>query len=335
MADITPTSAVVHRSPWSRTVRRMGRNLQIALATGYILFVFSERLFWTVWRPGDALADLVVTWLAYSAIAYLFLAVVAWSRANDFWSVFLAGAFYGWVVEGGLIYTLYGTESSAPFPISISITGLSWHASISVMVGWWATGTALTASRPRQLVWISLAIGIFWGLWAMFLLRETPPIVTPVPVFLANAALLTLGLMASWWASFRAGVREFRPGGLGIVLCALVVGLFYTQYVRMLGVLPLVVFPVVLSLALVPLYLHRRRAKRSSVPSLFSGSFHTGRLPIMGLIPCVATVVYYLAAASRMDRLPINIIVYYVLTGPIGFLLLILAILVSIRRSRT
>jgi hypothetical protein len=334
MADITRTSAIIHSSPGSRILRRLGRNLLCALATGYILFVFSERLFWTAWRPDDSLVDQVVTWLAYCAIAYLFLAVVAWSRANDFWSVFLAGAFYGWVVEGGLIHTLYGTEPSAPFPVSISITGLSWHASISVMVGWWATGRALTASRPRQLVWISLAIGIFWGLWAMFLLRETPPIVTPVPVFLANAAVLTLGLMASWWVSFRAGVREFRPGGFGVVLCTLAVCVFYAQHVRMLGVLPLVVFPVVLSLAFVPLYLHRQRAKLSSASSLFSGSFHTDRLPIMGLIPCVAPVVYCFAAASRMDRLPINMIVYYVLTGPIGFLLLILAIFVSIRRVR-
>ena len=334
MTDITQTAAVIHGSRWSRTLRRLGRNLLCALATGYILFVFSERLFWTAWRPGDSLVDQIVTWLVYSVAAYLFLAVIAWSRANDFWSVFLAGAFYGWIIEGGLIYTLYGTEPSAPFPVSISITGLAWHASISVMVGWWATGWALTVSRPRQLVWISLAIGIFWGLWAMFLLRETPPIVTPVPVFLANAALLTLGLMASWWVSFRAGVREFRPGGFGIVLCTLVIGLFFVQHVRMLGVLPLVVFPIALSLALVPLYRHRRYAKLSSAANLFSGSFHASRLPIMGLIPCVATVVYCLAAASGMDRLPINVIVYYVLTGPIGFLLLILAICASIRRGR-
>ncbi len=315
--------------------RRLIRNLLCALATGFILFVFSERIFWTAWRPNDSLVEQIVMWLLYSVAAYLFLAVVAWSRANDFWSIFLAGATYGWVVEGGLSYTLYGTEPSAPLPLSISITGLSWHALISVMVGWWATGRALTVSRPRQLVWISLAIGIFWGVWAMFLLRETPPIETTVPAFFLNAVLLTLGLMASWWVSLRAGVREFRPGGLGLVLCTLVVGLFFAQHVLILGVLPVVVFPMVLGLALVPLYHHRRYAKLSSPSDPFLGSFHTGRLPIMALIPCVATVVYCLAAASGMERLPINTIVYYFLTGPIGLLLLILAIFVSIRRGRS
>ena len=73
-------------------MRRLGRNLLCALATGYILFVFSERLFWTVWRPTDSPLDFVVTWLAYSVAAYLFLAAVSWSRADDFWSIFLAGA---------------------------------------------------------------------------------------------------------------------------------------------------------------------------------------------------------------------------------------------------
>ena len=313
-------------------MRRLGRNLLCALATGYILFVFSERLFWTVWRPTDSPMDFVVTWLAYSVAAYLFLAAVSWSRADDFWSIFLAGALYGWLIEGGLIYTLYGTEPSAPFPISISITGLSWHALISVMLGWWATGRGVTATRPQGLVWISLAVGVFWGLWAMVPWRETPPIVTTVPAFLTNALLLTLGLMAAWHVSLRAGVREFRPGRIGVVMCTLLLGLFFVQHVQKLGVFPLVVFPIVLSLALVPLYCHRRSSQFSSASHIFADDHRASRLAIMGLIPVAATLVYYSAAAAGMDRVPINVIVFYVLGGPGGFILLVLAILVSIRR---
>jgi hypothetical protein len=301
------------------------------LATGYTLFVFSERLFWTVWREGDSLLDLTITWLAYSAIAYLFLSAVFWSRANDFWSMFLAGAVYGWLVEGGLIHTLYGTQPSAPFPVSISITGLSWHALISVMVGWWATGRALTASRPWGMVWISLGVGIFWGVWAMFPRRETPPIITLVPEFFVNAAILTLGLMASWWVSFRAGVREFRPGWLGVGLCTLLVGLFYVQHVQKLGVLPLVLLPALLGVTAASLYRHRRRMGRQA--HVFSGHLRASRLLIFGVIPIAATLVYGVAAASRMDRVPVSTIVYYYLTGPAGFVLFILAILVVFWRT--
>jgi hypothetical protein len=129
-----------------------GKNLLSALATGYILFVFSERIFWAVWWPGSTIAELAITWLAYSAVAYLFLSVMQWSRADDLWSVFLAGAIYGWLVEGGLADTLYGTQPSAPFPTSISITGLSWHALISVLVGWWATGRALANGSTSRMI---------------------------------------------------------------------------------------------------------------------------------------------------------------------------------------
>ena len=334
MVDVMQPSALDRSPTRGRVVRRLGKNLLCALATGYILFLFSERMFWTVWRPDDSLVEQIITWLAYSVAAYLFLAAVSWSRANDAWSIFLAGALYGWIVEGGLIHTLYGTEASAPFPLSISITGLSWHSLISVMLGWWATGRALTATSPRQLVWVSLTIGVFWGIWAMFPRRETPPVLTSVPAFLLNAGLLTLGLVASWWISFRAGLREFRPGRLGTLSCAMIVGLFFSQHVLRLGMLPLLVFPSVLGFALVMLSLHRRYTQCSPATELFPGSCHSHWLPMIGLIPCVATTVYWLAVACHLDRLPVSTIVYYGLTGPMGFLMLILATQVTIRRVR-
>ncbi|MHB9007903.1 MAG: hypothetical protein ACYDC1_13330, partial [Limisphaerales bacterium] len=58
------------------------RNLATALATGFILFFFSERLFWTAFRPGDSVADLIVTWLAYSVLAGVFLNVVSRLRVR-------------------------------------------------------------------------------------------------------------------------------------------------------------------------------------------------------------------------------------------------------------
>jgi hypothetical protein len=245
--------------------------------------------------------------------------------------MFLAGAVYGWLVEGGLIDTLYGTQPSAPFPVSISITGLSWHALLSVMVGWWATGKALTASRLWGLVWISLGVGVFWGVWAMFPRRETPPIITPVPDFFVNAAILTLGLMASWWVSFRAGVHDFRPGWFGLVLCTLLVGLFYVQHVLKLGVLPLVVLPSLLGIAAAALYRHRQRAGRPE--HVFSRDFRPIRLLILGLIPISATLVYGIAAAVGIDLFPVSTVVYYFLTGPAGMVLFILALVVIFWRT--
>ncbi len=78
---------------------RAGHNLLLALVNGFILFFLSERLFWSVWRPGDSLPDQVVTWLAYSTLAYLFLATVRLFRVNDIGSFYLAGAIYGWLTD--------------------------------------------------------------------------------------------------------------------------------------------------------------------------------------------------------------------------------------------
>jgi hypothetical protein len=43
-------------------------------------------------------------------------------------------------------------------------------------------------------------------------------------------------------------------------------------------------------------------------------------------MPITATLVYTVAAAAGLDRLPVSTIVYYYLTGPAGFVLFISAI---------
>jgi hypothetical protein len=326
-------SRVMGLSTLARTIGKRDRymkqafnNLMQSLATGYILFFYSERVFWAVWWPGTNLLELCLTWLAYSIITYLFLAVVSWSRADDFWSILLTGAVYGWLVEGVLANTLYGTQPSAPFPASISITGLSWHALVSVMLGWWATGRALRARGLTALTVVVLALGTFWGVWAMFPRRETPPIIASVPAFFANAALLTLGLMAAWWLIVRTSRDEFRPGALGLALCIVPAGLFYFEHVRALGVRPLAILPAVLAAALVPLSRHRRCTLREmSVPPR---EFRPARLLVLGLLSVVATVVYACAVALRADRLPIPLIVYLV-SGVAGGVLFMVAAVIT------
>jgi hypothetical protein len=313
-------------------MKRCAMNLAAALATGYILFFFSERLFWTVWWPGSSLVDMVVTWLAYSAIAYLFLAAVYFFCADDAWSVFLAGAVYGWLVEGGLANTLYGTQPSAPLPYSISLTGLSWHALISVLVGWWATGKALAAERVQPLVWICVAIGVFWGVWGMFPRRETPPIVTPVPQFLAHAAVCALGLMAAWRVSWRTGLLGIRPGPIGLMISLLVVGTFYIAHVSALGVRPLILLPVVLSIALVPLAIRRRRSVRSD-GRMFFGEPLWSRLLVLAVMPVTATLVYGFAATFGMDRLAWLAPAIYTITGLAGPGMLLLSIAIIFHRA--
>jgi hypothetical protein len=57
-------------------VRCFFANLQVNLAAGFLMFFFSERLFWTVFKPGDQIVDLVITWLAYSVLGCVFLNIL-------------------------------------------------------------------------------------------------------------------------------------------------------------------------------------------------------------------------------------------------------------------
>ena len=49
-------------------IARASTNLLVALGTGYVLFFYSERLFWTVLWPNAESPELAITWLAYSAV---------------------------------------------------------------------------------------------------------------------------------------------------------------------------------------------------------------------------------------------------------------------------
>jgi hypothetical protein len=96
-------------------MRCWAKKLVVVLATGYILFFFSERVFWSFLRPGDRIYEIVLGWLVYSLLAWVFLLLVRQCRVASFSSFFLAGAVFGWLAEGVVVDTLYG-NSDKPLP---------------------------------------------------------------------------------------------------------------------------------------------------------------------------------------------------------------------------
>ena len=141
---------------------RILKNLTAILSTGYIFLYFSEHLFWARVRPDDSLLNWLTTWLAYSLSAYVFLRLVSYFRVRNIWALFLAGAVFGWLTEGVIVQTTY--ES---LPLSISFTGLAWHALITVWLGWYAVRKALLSSSMRTTVKLAALIGLGYGLWAI------------------------------------------------------------------------------------------------------------------------------------------------------------------------
>lgn len=292
----------------------------VYLATGLVLFFASERLFWSTFRPGDRVGDLLVTWLAYSVLGCVFLNLVVRLRCVTVPSVFLAGAAYGWLTEGTLVGTLYGTEASAPFPMSLVWTGLSWHAPVSVLGVWHLLSRALVHPQPWRAVRWSVALGLYWGAWAPFLWRETPPEVSPVGVFAAHGFAATLGLAVGQAIWLRTPPASFRPGWFGLALSLMILGVFYAEQVRTLGARPLIVLPLLLAGVLG--VLGWTRASRADLePEWGSPSLRPGRLMILFLAPAVATLLY---AGQRAVSLPgIAPIHFYRAGAVLGVLLLV------------
>jgi hypothetical protein len=121
------------------------------LANGYILLFFSEMMFW----GHMALKDLPMTLLAYSTIGFVFLTAVTHFRIQDKWGLFLAGALFGWLAEGVLVQTTY-----EELPLSLSFTGLAWHALLTIWLGWYWLPQSLRQKSVWQVVRRAGATGI-------------------------------------------------------------------------------------------------------------------------------------------------------------------------------
>lgn len=231
-------------------MRRFFTNLQVNLAAGFLLFFFSERLFWTIFKPGDQIFDLVITWLAYSVLACVFLNIEKRFGASDLSRTALAGAVYGWLAEGALVGTLYGTESSAPFPLSIVVTALSWHMLLSVLVGWYFLTGAVRRGSVVKTATISAAVGLFWAAWAPFQWRETPPVMVSVLNFAGHAALTGACLAVACGTLSGEAWTRYKPGWFGLGVSALILVAFYSEQIKAHGLRPLMLLPILIGTVL-------------------------------------------------------------------------------------
>jgi hypothetical protein len=289
----------------------------VVLANGYILFFFSERVFWSFWRSKDPLSEFLVTWFAYCLLGWIFLDLVRRFKVASFPSLYLCGAVFGWVGEGVVVDTLYGDPTN-PFPLSISWTGLAWHALLSVGVGWYLIGNALTQEKPTRTAWISLAVGGGWGLWAVWwqaeLGMETN---TSVLGFAVHALLCSIPFLLSWLVMAVARPDWFKGRKVeAFVLWGLVVVIFLATRVparpSVASILPMLLLICTLAL--------RRNARRSQVPDLLDGLLGRIRplnIVVLMVIPVFAIVVY--AGFLTLNLVVPTNVVLYVITMPLGF----------------
>ncbi len=295
-------------------MRRALRTLSASLSVGFAFFYFSELVFWARPCPEDNLLNWLETWLAYSAMAFLFLAVARHFRVRSLLALFLSGAFFGWLAEGVIVQTAY--ES---LPLSISFTGLAWHALITVVLGWYGLQSALRRGLRASLL-TSAGLGLFFGFWGVCWIYEEPGTVVP-PLTFGLYALISSGLLALSLAVAAPIFRQpFRPSRWSVGIMA---GLFLLYFAG-ISVPAAPIAALILPLLMLLLYLGLRRNRQSEsggdVLEILARPIPPRHLPALLLIPAVAALFYGLYWLSGL-RLPTHWAVYILVT-PAGFGLL-------------
>lgn len=288
------------------------KQLVLVLATGYIFIFFSEHLFWARIRPDDSLKNWFSAWIAYSLMAFIFLHLVTHFRITEKWSLFLAAAAFGWLAEGLVVQTTY--ES---LPLSISFTGLAWHALITVWIGWYAVRRALTSPASFRTLGLFAAIGVCFGLWAIAWWLEPDGGVATLAKF-STFILMITALVASAYALANWGATEpFRPN---IWVTRIIYALFALYFIFVTipaAPIAIIILPILLGLVYYGLYRHRPVEETDSLVTTLSGRVHPLNYLILFLIPLTAIAFYALALSLNLQW-HANWILYLIAT-PLGF----------------
>lgn len=267
------------------------RRVALALGTGYVLYFFSERVFWSFWRPGDSILEQVAAWLFYSLLAEILLQIVTFFRVRRWPALFLAGAAFGWLNEGVFAMTLFG-DPSMPFPFTIAWTGLAWHAPLSVCIGWCALRLALEADGLRPTLLLSIVLGAFWGFWSLSWSLETPPLRVDAAAYLVHGVTITVLLAAAELAIGAGLPTSPRPTRLQTgVAAGLVLAFFCGVTVPTVSVAALAL-PLLLVAVLGVLWRCGDRETASDVTGLFGRRVRVPNLMALLAMPLMATAIY-------------------------------------------
>ena len=295
------------------------RRWAIGLSTGYILFFFSEEMFWSRFRADDDFGALILTYLIYSMLAYAMLGIAHYFRANNVWAVFLAGACYGWLNEGILVQTTY-----EDLPFSLSFTPLAWHALISVIVGWYWLRAAMQRGAFFQVAMTSVGMGLFWGTWAInwWLGNDIPKMIS-IQAFILFAFGLTFLLILAYWSEAKLNHGDFSIQRWE----AMVLILFFTTYFTLNTIrkapVALLLLPPLLLFVFLTLQKHKKAQPNDNHPTNPHRDIPFTLLGTLLLMPASASSVYALASIAHI-RFPTNIPIA-LFTMFLGFIFFVIA----------
>lgn len=293
---------------------RILKNIVLVLATGYIFVFFSEHLFWARVRPDDSLKGWLGAWIAYSLTAFVFLSLVSKFRIADHWPLFLAASAFGWLTEGLIVQTTYEM-----LPLSISFTGLAWHALISVWIGWYAVRKALISPPCLRTLGLFAAIGAGYGLWAINWWLEPDGGIATLGEFSSFTLTISTLMMVAYTLANWSASEPFAPNRWVTGIIAAVFVLYFAFVTVPAAPVALLILPILLGLVYFSLRHHTQMETREPLTTSLHGRIHPLNYLSLSALPLTAIVVYATAEALHLQWQTNWIL--YLITTPLGFVL--------------
>jgi len=303
------------------------KNTLLILSTGYIFVYFSEHLFWTRLGPNDTFMNWVSAWGAYSLLAFVFLAVLSYFRIKDIWALFLAGAVFGWLGEGVIVQTAYEM-----LPLSISFTGLAWHALLTVWIGWYAIQRSLLSADSFSTLKLASVLGLCYGLWAIMWWLEPDGGVSTLAEFVVFSLVTTILVIAAYWLANWSASEPFTPNGWVTITIASLFALYFFFITVPAAPLALIILPILFGLIYLSWRRNREKEADNSLLDEFSRRISIWKFASLLALPIIGIIVYALALRLEL-RWQTNWILY-VITSPLGIILFAISLYKSWFRNQ-
>jgi hypothetical protein len=290
------------------------KNILLVLSTGYIFVYFSEHLFWSRVRPGDSFKDWFAAWVVYSLMAFIFLVLISHFRVKSIWALFLAGAAFGWIDEGIVVQTTYDM-----LPLSISFTGLAWHALITIWIGWHATRKSLLSSDTWSILKLAAAIGFLYGFWAISWWLEPDGGVSSIPEFATFSFITTAFVILAYWLANWSSSEAFILNRWTIIFISGIFTLYFCFVTVPTAPLAAIILPILFGLVYLGLRQNRLREGEGSLLDMHNDRISFWKYISLLVIPVTSVLVYTLAMSLNLQWHTNWIL--YIITTPLGFIL--------------
>lgn len=289
------------------------RKVLFIFATGLIFCLVSEGLFYGLVRREDSFFGYMTMAALYGCAAWLFLIVVTYFNVKSKAALFVAAGFFGWMVEGALLNTTYGVPDM-PFPLSIPVTALSWHALVTVMFGLYATRLAL---RKRGSIFrFAILTGIFWGIWAATWRSADATIQIGAEMFFLYGCLLIALFVAGHliWERMARTPLEFGKGEIWTAIVGTT--LWFLAVTVPLRPIAIFVLPPLLVLMYFVLQKNKTRERSGSLLPELADDIPLSRYLPFAMVPPIASVIY--AFTATIPNLEYTMVAVTAITGCVG-----------------